>query len=521
MKTSQIYTKTHSDFNNEINVESAEILINREWVLKLSIIVVLFFLSMQGMFAQYSVDAIILSEDKIDGNARYVGTGGAMGAVGANLSSICTNPAGTAVYDKGEFGISIGFGNMTVDSKYFDESTQTSTNKFTLPNIGVAVNLYESEKTPLTKLNFAFTINKTGDFNRKMNFWSQNFSSSIMDDMLYEYLYGENLPTYSNLAYTTNAIYPDDNGNMVTVFDYFEDSINVRRYGEDQYKSVSNFGSKREFTFSFGAEFHKKLLFGLNISIDNIDYEYQASHIEKGNYDTNVEFGKIKYNENYSMMGVGYSASLGILVKPIKSLSFGGAVHTSSKYRIYEDYNYTFYNESNIPDSWGNYSYEDSYHGDAEYNFTTPLKLTANIAYIFKNIAFVDFDYERTNYSKVNYESIDGDEFAEVNQVISENYGASNTFRLGGEIRYGSVSFRAGYAMLGDALSSSVNDFNKNISGGIGIRGEKLYFDAAYTYSMYPNVREQFMYVDYDGYDVTGTYTQNTSQVVLTLGVKF
>lgn len=186
---------------------------------------------------------------------------------------------------------------------------------------------------------------------------------------------------------------------------------------------------------------------------------------------------------------------------------------------MYEEYNYSMYNEFNSPDADGYYSYESNFDGTAEYNYSTPLKLTGNIAYIFKNIGFLNFDYERVNYSRVAYDG--SNEFLEYNNTISDTYNAVNTFKLGGELRYGSVSFRGGYAMFEDALFPETKEFNKRIAGGIGIRGEKFYFDAAYTYTIYENERDQFMYYDYDGYSVNGTYNQNLSSLILSVGVKF
>ena len=50
------------------------------------------------MQAQTSYEAASLLESDLSGTARYVGMGGAMSALGADMSTMSTNPAGTALY---------------------------------------------------------------------------------------------------------------------------------------------------------------------------------------------------------------------------------------------------------------------------------------------------------------------------------------------------------------------------------------------------------------------------------------
>jgi hypothetical protein len=42
----------------------------------------------------------------LQGNARYVSTGGAFGALGGNLSALSTNPASIGIYRRSEFSFS-------------------------------------------------------------------------------------------------------------------------------------------------------------------------------------------------------------------------------------------------------------------------------------------------------------------------------------------------------------------------------------------------------------------------------
>ena len=48
-----------------------------------------------------------LSSTDLNGDARYIGMGGAMSALGANLSAMSTNPASSALYRKSDFSATL------------------------------------------------------------------------------------------------------------------------------------------------------------------------------------------------------------------------------------------------------------------------------------------------------------------------------------------------------------------------------------------------------------------------------
>ena len=51
--------------------------------------------------AQTAYDAVRYAGDELNGTARFVGMGGAMGALGADISVIGTNPAGIGLFTNG------------------------------------------------------------------------------------------------------------------------------------------------------------------------------------------------------------------------------------------------------------------------------------------------------------------------------------------------------------------------------------------------------------------------------------
>ena len=59
--------------------------------------------------AQDTYESARLLGSDLNGTARYVGMGGAMDALGADLSTISTNPAGIGLFRHSHASISLGF----------------------------------------------------------------------------------------------------------------------------------------------------------------------------------------------------------------------------------------------------------------------------------------------------------------------------------------------------------------------------------------------------------------------------
>ena len=59
--------------------------------------------------AQNQYGALNFLGNDINGTARFVGMGGAMSALGADLSTISTNPAGIALFRGNDFAATFGY----------------------------------------------------------------------------------------------------------------------------------------------------------------------------------------------------------------------------------------------------------------------------------------------------------------------------------------------------------------------------------------------------------------------------
>ena len=68
--------------------------------------------------AQTQYDAVRYSDKELNGTARFVGMGGAMSALGADISVMGTNPAGTALFRGHDVSASFGFNSTQAESDF-------------------------------------------------------------------------------------------------------------------------------------------------------------------------------------------------------------------------------------------------------------------------------------------------------------------------------------------------------------------------------------------------------------------
>ena len=101
------------------------------------LIISLLVFSSIGAFAQGVDDVFRLSnQNNVFGTARYVSLGGAFGALGADFTSLSSNPAGLGVYRSSEFTITPTLKNRINDTKYIGSEYSDSRTRFMFDNVG-------------------------------------------------------------------------------------------------------------------------------------------------------------------------------------------------------------------------------------------------------------------------------------------------------------------------------------------------------------------------------------------------
>ncbi len=102
----------------------------------------------------------------LNGTARFVGMGGAMGALGGDISVISSNPAGIGIFRSNDVSISFGFNNTSTKSNFSGVSMNENKTRVLFDQIGFVYSNKIGNNTSLRFVNFGFNYHKSKNFNR-------------------------------------------------------------------------------------------------------------------------------------------------------------------------------------------------------------------------------------------------------------------------------------------------------------------------------------------------------------------
>ncbi len=531
--------------------------------------------------AQAAVDLANLSQTDMIGTARYMSMGGAFTALGGDLTSPATNPAGVGVYRSSEIALTLDLNSRNTETSTRDLTDKHNKTLFRVNNFGYigSFNLYNNT-TPY--INFGVTYNRVASFDRVMSGgWAQMNGSSLSNyiaamtnsegnipyqDMQYHGNYNpyldSNIPWLSILAYNGYVI--NDNPDGVT----YSGLMGQGTTGSGEFKTREK-GSVDEYNISFGGNVSNVFYYGIGVGVTDIDYKqysyYQenldnayisASKVGAENSSTNyIVDGRADYRlDNYlHSSGSGFNLKFGLIVRPINQLRIGLSVQTPTWYNMTDTYwggirylytpNDPGYNVNPIDEKEPMPITNDgsSWHN---YHMRTPWRMSVGLAGVIGSQVIVSADYEyRGNDMQVS--EVEGDEYTQVTRDVKTYYKGVHTMRLGAEYRVTpQLSLRAGYVYQTSPMKSiAENDgimiwtagtipsytFNKStqyVSVGAGYRFTKhFYADFAYvnrqrksTFHAYsPIIVGQSL----DQASPSASVSANDNEFVLTVGYKF
>lgn len=514
-------------------------------------------------FAQTTIyDANRWMGSDLNGTARFVGMGGAMGALGGDISTMGTNPAGIGIYRSNDAMISFGFTNTGAK-----DAGGSSVDKFhgSFDNAGFVLSSKMGNATTLRYVNFGFNYHRDKSFNRNMlmngvfgasqteqmtrmlnfegaetfNPWGEN---TLQAKGAYEDV---NLPWLGLLGYNaflSNPVYVDDPENPgEKLFDGYESYF---KYGDavNQAYTVRERGGLHAYDFNVAFNFSDRFYLGATIGAYSIDYSRTSLYKEdftdaqgrgQGGYDLGNEFWTD---------GSGVDFKLGFIWRPIETSSFriGAAVHTPTFYsitehnRAYINYDVVLDDKPKTGQTEPMDKYDNPMDGEYKYHLTTPWKFNLSTGYTIGTTVALGLEYEYMNYSSAKLKDPDGVELEQTSDISSMMKGV-HTLRLGAEFKLApEFAFRVGYNHITASMKSdafkwlqdnsirtdteySNRGATNNYTLGFGYRGELFYADMAYQYSSYG---EDFY--AFDSTNLTGTKIDNNDhKVVFTLGMRF
>lgn len=512
--------------------------------------------------AQTQYDAARIAGSELNGTARFVGMGGAMGALGADISTIGTNPAGIALFRGNDVSTSFGLNTTKVKSDFNGSTMNDKRTKFSYDQIGFVYSTKIGNRTSLRYFNLAFNYHKAQNFNKvfqsggMLNGLSQTWQMSNMMaggisssanlgdaiDDIYNYGTNEhpNLPNpYQNQDYPfmgvmgvrTGLVSPTKDNSKLIGWDGQSNGYRSREEGGiNQY----------DFNMAFNVE--DRAYFGLTLGVNDVNYKRSTYYTEDIYY--NKDQGYYELSNNFKTEGTGFNVKFGMIVRPIEDSPFrlGLAVHSPTWYSLSDIYYSTMY--SNIqydgdatPSEAQEYTpdYVGNKDNKRDYYLVSPWKVNVSAGTVLGGIMALGAEYEFEGYKSSRLQYDNHDPIEHQNEYLKEDLKGVHTLRIGMEtLITPAFSLRAGYNYSTAAFRNTAykaldyndmrtdveysNDFSRNtVTVGLGYRGKVFYADAAYKYNIYKSDFYPFS----DEQLAATKLTTERQQFLVTLGVHF
>lgn len=488
--------------------------------MKNTILVLVLWMSCLVASAQNENDALRYSLTGYMGTARFMSMGGAFGAIGADFSTLAQNPAGIGLYRRSEISVTPGLFSGGAKATYYGTNRTDSKLGLNLLSAGgIYVMNFGESKSPVKFVQFGVGIIRQADYNSRITVSGLNPTSSLMtqyeNEANLQNVAPDKLDAFSvKLAYDANLL-----------FDNFNPTTNKYSYQCDMYsgnvqqrKVIETSGNRSEFVLSGGANINEKLFIGGTLGLPTFSYEESSVYTETDSQNVSPVFASLTRREYLKTTGSGMNFKVGAIFRPSNNLRFGLAVHTPTIYTRMEDQWHSSISSTfeGAHPEWGKSAYSPD--GSYNYKLNTPFKVMGSVAIIAGKSGLVSADYEYIDYRKASLSSSDYD-FDTENNAIQNKFKAAHNFRLGGELNYSIMSFRAGVFYYGSPYVSNVSDkgAQTGISLGFGMQQKNYFVNFAYTYSSL----KQDMYL-YNPKLTKASENQNlNSQIAVTLGFKY
>lgn len=453
--------------------------------------------------AQHIYEMERISSTDLNGTARFVGMGGAMNALGAELSTISTNPAGIGLYRKSDMALT---GSITIQKGAPDFAGIGKT-RASFDQAGVAVATKIGGKS-LKYINYGFSYLKRKNLKNFIgldNVLTGGLSQSYqMLDLAWDDVNGHwhdlvteegrDLAPYPALmGYETYRINPDGRGGYEPTD---AASYNYRRV---------QWGGVHDYDFNLSFNWFDQIYAGATLGVHSVDLHSALDYGEML-----AAGGDYYFRHDQTLTGSGIDAKFGLIVRPVEENPFriGLAFHTPTLYSVVSDA-YAYADGPNLDLLDGSYASSEAEVYGREYKIRTPWKVNVSLGTTAGTFFAVDAEYEYSNLPTAR--TIYADAYwggRQTDSGLAEEAEAClrgvHTFRVGAEARVSSNIFvRAGYNFVSAPMKTDafLNYFADSPSYyynmgtdyvnlgathratlGLGYRGKHFYVDAAYQY---------------------------------------
>ena len=499
--------------------------------------------------AQETYENAKLAGEDLNGTARYVGMGGAMEALGADISTIGSNPAGIGLFRHSNVSLSAGL-LMQSDGKEFSNGKKTN---LSFDQIG---GVYTTRTGQKSFLNFGFNYHKSKNFDYilnaagSLNGSSQNKQSylkGILGDENNGGFYvgknkdGQNIgyvnATSTNVAYTWSQI---DN--------LYWNSLIPSSAGVYNYEKATGYTLDRAHTgyignydFAVSGNLNDRVYLGLTFGMKDVNYKGYSEYRENFN-----NAGGVLVRDERKVTGSGFDITAGVIVRPVAESPFRIGAYVKSP----TWYDLTTSNVTGLVYVQGTTNKVSYVSNSYDFKMWTPWKFGFSLGHTIGNYLALGATYEYENFSNINSRVNDGGyynyygEYYEtsspdktMNNHTKEVLKGVSTLKLGVEYKpVSNVALRMGYnyvsamydkdaqkdpgiASLGTAYASATDYTNwsaiNRFTLGVGYQVKNFNIDLAYQYSA-----QNGSFAPFSNFIPSGRTTVTESNVATTTDVK-
>ena len=492
--------------------------------------------------AQETYENTKLIDNDLNGTARYVGMGGAMEALGADLSTIGTNPAGLGLFRKGKADLSFGLVNQTGMNKF----NSLSKTNMSFDQIGVVFNL---SKTPNASINIGFNYHKSRNFDQLLNA-ANTLNNASQNKLTYQKYRNQVFKERKDLTYSQlDALYMDNLLYDNRTKKYYNFPATGYLYNQE------NKGYIGEYDMNLSANLNDRVYLGLTMGIHDVHYKGYAEYTENFVPNANNIPG-LTLNDSREITGTGFDVKFGAIVRPMAESPFrlGAYIHTPVWYDLTTS-NYTVLTDGTARPNVG-----ETY----DFRVNTPWKFGLSAGTTLADRIALGATYEYAAYNAMQTRIKDGGTYdwyygtyyesshndRAMNNHTEDALKGQHTLKLGAEARITDhFSLRAGYNYLSALYKdAAVKDGSLNSPGtyyasstsyvnwkdtnrftfGLGWNVWRFNIDLAYQYSQQNGTFYPFMaYHEGSAPSVEDNIANPTQvnnkqhQLLLTMGYKF
>jgi len=438
-----------------------------------------------GAYGQNESDISRYASQYYLGTARFTGLGGAMGALGGDMTAIHVNPAAVGVYRFSDITFSPGMEFNTLEAESNLGTFSGDISKLVVNNAGFV--LANETRNPNWKMiNFSVTFNRLNTYNDDLFVESDlGNNQTLQQDFILEsngFLPQELSPYSGRLAF--DAIVTDTlPGNSTNYVGRIPGDIN-------QIQTAARDGRHTETALSFGANYKDRLMLGASIGIQNITYSLDAETNESPVISESTDLQEYTFREELLIEGIGVNFKLGAIYRAGKVIRIGASVQTPTVLNLTDNFlnsiQARYVNPAEIFEF-------DSPAGTFQYRVRTPWRFMGSIAGVIGKKGILTAQYELTNYQngelRTSNNFPDAD-FSQANQVADQNFSSMHIYRLGGEYRITpNFYLRGGFAYFTNPLTGNeftdANLDRMQYSGGLGYKKSVWSIDLSFQQTQF------------------------------------